>query len=179
MCAVQDVSIDVGNKVERQIVCHQWMQDGKLLLSSRTGELLLCDVGVPDPELASVATAKKKAAGKKGNRETDEEAAKAKKPVDGPDQHARLLAEVGISDKRPTTAAVQGSWVSEQLGEGDDKGDGVEQLQCLVAASRLPLAAVDETEQARAGPWHLQANPPCFLYLLPPLISLSCSAGRW
>jgi len=39
-----EVSIDMSNKIERQILSHTWIADNKLVCSSPTGELLLCDI---------------------------------------------------------------------------------------------------------------------------------------
>lgn len=37
-----EVSIDISSKIERQVLAHQWVEDGRLLVSSPTGELLQC-----------------------------------------------------------------------------------------------------------------------------------------
>lgn len=146
-----EVSIDVSNKIERQVLSHLWIADNKLICSSPTGELLLCDVGKYLEERAQLETAQEVQgnafmAAQRDSVVKSISTSNAPVGAGGQAQIAAVGAIEGLADR--VSDSRQGyPWQSYEEEE---------KIVMSVIASRLPFAPGDEdadAERLKRGRW--------------------------
>lgn len=150
-----EVSIDMSNKVERQILSHTWIADNKLVCSSPTGELLLCDIAKHLEDLER----NKESAGSDGadafmaaqRRSVTQNISSTSAPVGaGGQAQLRALDAIDGLEDQVSGSRAHYTWQDDQEEE---------KIMLSVIASRLPFAQDDETaeevpaENVKQGRW--------------------------
>jgi len=125
-----EVSVEAANKVERQIQAHTWLGDGKLIFSSPTGELMLCNVGKFLQEKLQKQQAQFKSHGHPFGPGTG---------AGGQAALAAMAAIPGLGARVPESRAGY-SW--------DADSEEAEKMSLTVVASRLPFAYDDKAEES-------------------------------